>query len=145
MSAWFVPKAHIDLLVTAAFDGPTDSAPKSWSFPISNVSNMTMDEAGRMLWGENVKSLEARYGGAENMVDPAWEAYHWTRTDGPIITILKAISCYEYQSCEHDGWERSKAWWFCHSLTAALIGCLPGFDQADAWPYEGKVVAKEGR
>jgi hypothetical protein len=46
---------------------------------------------------------------------------------------LKAISCYEYQSCEHPGWRKSEAHAFCEALRDMAIGCLPGYDDA---PWE---------
>jgi hypothetical protein len=48
------------------------------------------------------------------------------------VEVLKAISCYEYQSCEHPEWEESEAKAFCEALRDLMIGRLPGYDEA-AW------------
>jgi hypothetical protein len=48
----------------------------------------------------------------------------------PPVDVLKLISCFEYQSCEHAEWEESEAFAFCKSLQSKMIGLLPGYDQA---------------
>jgi hypothetical protein len=57
-----------------------------------------------------------------------------------IVEIAKAVSCYEYQSCEHDGWETSEAHAFCQALTEALLHSLPGYDAAP-WGFDERVSA----
>ena len=65
---------------------------------------------------------------------PEWaEPYRYSAIHPlPAVAVLKAIDCYEYQSCEHPEWEESEAFAFCDSLRRSLIGSLPGYDQA-AW------------
>jgi len=48
------------------------------------------------------------------------------------VAVLKACSCYEYQSCEHPGWETSEAKRLIDSITQAAIAALPGYQDA-AW------------
>ena len=52
-----------------------------------------------------------------------------TRMPSP-VAVLKAISCYEYQSCEHPGWHTSEARQFCSVLRDHMISMLPGYDDA---------------
>jgi hypothetical protein len=46
------------------------------------------------------------------------------------VQVLKAIKCYEYQSCEHPSWEDSEARSWCNHLRLAAIEHLPGFEAA---------------
>ncbi len=48
------------------------------------------------------------------------------------VQVLKALECYEHQSCEHPGWESSSARAWCDSLRQQAIAHLPGYDAA-AW------------
>lgn len=47
------------------------------------------------------------------------------------VAVLKAIDCFEYQSCEHPEWEGSEARAFCEALRDDMIGRLPGYSEAD--------------
>lgn len=55
------------------------------------------------------------------------------------VVVLKAIDCYEYQSCETDDWETTEAFRFCQALRRHLIHDLPGYEKAP-WGYEGQKV-----
>lgn len=52
-----------------------------------------------------------------------------------IAVIAKQISCYEYQSCEHDEWRESEAYAFCEAMNAALLHSLPGYEAAP-WGFD---------
>jgi hypothetical protein len=45
-----------------------------------------------------------------------------------IPELLNAVHCYEYQACEHPGWETSEAHAFCKALERRLISKLPGYN-----------------
>ena len=120
MSAWLVSKKHIDVLVHAR------SISKFWDVP---ENEMTDTELGKMLWRENMLSLEARYD--DRIDDDLLEGYSYSEPKQfPIVNILKAIHCYEYQSCEHEGWKNSAAHNYCKLIHHALISYLPGYDDA---------------
>ena len=57
-----------------------------------------------------------------------------------VVEALKALDCYEYQSCEHPEWETSEAFEFCRAMRNLLIGCLPGYDAAQ-WEWDDAPVA----
>ena len=100
MSAWIVSKQHIDLLVAAS-------------------KEVVPDVLGQMLWDENHKSVNYRY--TETKPTPS---YTFTARPNKVINpvvVLKQLACYEYQSCEHAGWEDSKAYKFCQMLKAELL------------------------
>lgn len=113
----------------------------------SSVKAVTPDELGEMLVVENVRSITARYpdvldgGPMPGPVDAYWESYYEFQRPSrrpTVVEALKLISCYEYQSCEHDEWVDSEAKRFCEHLTATLIGFLAGYDEA---PWEWDQVA----
>mgnify|MGYP001565145511 CR=1 FL=1 len=110
----------------------------------------TADRVGAMLAAENRRSVDHRYN-----EDELEEFYTFTRYPGSgergsasrptldPIQVLKAISCYEYQSCEHPEWEQSEAHDFCRVLRHTVVAALPGYDEA-AWeipPIEGRKKA----
>lgn len=119
MSAWIVSKKHIDLLVTAALSAKYMTA----AGPVGDDPSAL----GLMLWRENHFSVNSRYN--ETRMP---EGYKFTRFPGKIdpVVVLKQIACYEYQSCEHDGWKTSDAFKFCQALTSEMINALPGYEAA---------------
>jgi hypothetical protein len=109
-----------------------------------NVSAFSPDDLGELLTVENVRSITARYpdtldGGP--MPGPCvayWEQYYTFEKPQRRLTCaeaLKAIHCYEYQACEHDGWIDSEAKRFCEGLQGSIIGVLPGYADAP-WGIE---------
>ena len=150
MSAWIVSKEHIDALVSAALVVAQENrssfrwadADGNHSHELTYTDTERATQVGKMLWAENLASINARYVDTidhpENCPGPndfegvsTVDKYRFTRTPRiPPVAILKAISCYEYQSCEHDEWKTSQALQFCESLTGSMIGLLPGYDEA---------------
>lgn len=99
------------------------------------LNHATADRVGQMLLRENRLSVDHRYN--ESELEPIYHFEHWTsvtRVD-PVV-ILKALSCYEYQSCEHPGWETSEAKTFCDRLQSEMIRLLPGYEDAAGWSIE---------
>lgn len=101
------------------------------------------DRIGQMLVDENLRSIHARYPdtvdrpeGTPGPIVRYWEApYTYTKHHYRLTVpeALQALRCYEYQSCEHEGWPASEAYQFCDALRAQLIAHLPGMDKA---PWE---------
>lgn len=135
MSAWVVEKVHIDALVTAAIDraGPGHRFSYYHNRDRHYVTIDNADEVGQMLWDENFASVNHLY----IRDDPApRETYRFRRTaEIPAIALQKGIICYEYQSCEHDGWDTSAAKAFCEELRQMLITRDPGYDKAAGWGF----------
>ena len=158
MSAFIVPVEHIRAMVNAGLVSPY--GPLSWHTrdlieaererayrsrepwgpdAVETVGNVprvltpaTAGAVGAMLLAENRRSVDYRYNEAE-----IEEVY----THGPsrlrqALEILKAINCYEYQSCETSDWGQSEAYQFCQALRGLLVGQLPGYDEADSWPIQ---------
>lgn len=132
MSAFVVDKRHIDVLVTAGLVFKRDGG-LYWYDAAKQTRKLdytTADAVGTMLLAENVKSVNDRYDDHGEA-----ESYTFTFVDGtpdPVV-VLKAIACYEYQSCEHDGWKKSDAKAFCDALQDVAINALPGYGAA---PWE---------
>ena len=158
MSAFMVPVEHIRAMVNAGLVtryGPlswqtrdlTDTerahaylAGQPWGLGASMVfrdawrelTPATAGAVGAILLAENRRSVDYRY-----REDEIEEVY----THGPSrlrhsVEVLKAIDCYEYQSCETPDWAQSEAHQFCQALRGLLIGQLPGYDEADSWPIQ---------
>ena len=169
MSAYIVPREHIALLVEVARIGPRrhEVAPGTawygprWSGPDGldpNVDDRTgsADRIGTMLTAENVRSVAYRYPGETRLpgtypngegdwIAPYVHDPYRRRIGQPsAVQVLKAIGCYEYQSCESPDWEQSEAFAFCDALRRSLIHCLDGYDAAP-WSWEAEEVATLAR
>lgn len=98
MSAYLVNRAHIDALVTYALEHSIHPKPEG-------------SVLGRLLWGENAKSVRHRYDDAAEIWPEVetTEAYEFDPGYVSQISIVKACHCYAYQSCEHPGWDTSTA------------------------------------
>jgi hypothetical protein len=134
MSAWVVSQRHIDALLTAAINSPYGV-----EFPgptRERVTTENADQCGRALWAECIRSVSHRYPGERPDALPGpsgggeLESYRFRPCPLPAVVVLKAIRCYEYQSCEHPEWEASPACEFCADLRLAWIPQLPGYDEA---------------
>lgn len=104
MSAWIVSKGHIDCLVQAMITEGLATFAEA-------------DELGQMLWHENHLSIEARYGDEPNTPD-----YAYTGVEAPLddLIVFKQARCYDYQTCEHAGWESSRARQLIDALCKAI-------------------------
>jgi hypothetical protein len=109
MSAFTVGTAHIDTLVNAAraFGGA------------EFVDQRAADLLGAMLWDENYRSVNHRYSESEPTPD-----YRAQLVDADLspVAVLKAIDCYEYQSCESPDWDQTRAHAFITALRNIILG-----------------------
>lgn len=120
MSAWIVSREHIDVLV--------DSLLRSEAVDYGRLSP---DELGRMLWLENVASIHARYPDtAESDSDypgpvgfsrsDAAGYRHTRRPTPPVDALHDAWSSFNYQTCEHGGYEASEPFRWARAMIAHL-------------------------
>ena len=119
MSAFVVPHAHIDALVSWAVHHrvPLFPAPAT---PASVAAE---------LFEENCRSVDHRYGEV-NARDYRYTAPDYWNLLSP-VQILKACNCLEYQSCEHPGWPDSQARANLEVIRAYAVRMLPGYDEAE--------------
>ena len=152
MSAFMVDDIHITELVRAALRANRSGITIYHENESHPVDCTNAEEWAQLLKDENRRSINARY--PDTIEDPEHmpgkigeTAEPWVGDIGivhsilgtpllkdghplPPVAILKAINCYEYQACEHDGWKSSLAQAFCQTLTAYTINSLPGYDEA---------------
>jgi hypothetical protein len=110
MSAWLVSNAHIDVLINGLAQYAVLPADTDWK------------TIGQTLWTENNRSVNYRY--SERSHHPRY-ALHTTEAPLDAIAVLKAIGCYDYQSCEHPGWEKSRAHTLVRALEAKILAVHP--------------------
>ena len=155
MSAYIVSKAHIDALITAAGSVNYAEHDSGLSWYVRNAAKPggydhhelsysdreRASEVGAMLWAENLTSINYRYPDTiedmSNCPGPVGfgletvDEYTFRPTARlSVVTVLKAIACYEYQTCEHPTWKDSEAYAFCQELKEKMIRQLPGYDDA---------------
>lgn len=130
MSAFFVSTHHIDVLVSAAIDFEVYSGPPR----VERVTHHRATLVGQMLLAENLRSMLARYpriagtdevAGYQAAVDGYRHRYY------PVVRLTAAahaVSCYDYQSCEHDAYGTSQASGFVEALRQAILRRMPGID-----------------
>ena len=149
MSCYLVSKAHIDAMVALV---ATERLRKGLK-----ITRDEMATVGRLFIDANVRSIEARYpdtiGKPEDMPGPNIDSgdrafadrYTWAPVKASVTPVhaLSILQCYEYQTCEFDGYETSEAGLLCrylqlwiisrwfpgHSVDAPLSE-LPGYDAA---------------
>lgn len=148
MSAFEVDATHIDVLVSAALQRihgetlrwyhgelpqtePGEALPSREDYIESlnrmrrEVTQETAETWGATLVAENRRSVNHRYN--EDELEPLYTFTEYAGTFNP-VKILGAISCYEYQACEHPEWKTSEAYGFCEALRGRMIRQLPGYD-----------------
>jgi hypothetical protein len=152
MSAWIVSKTHIDVMVCGIVDGTSDGVlePQDRRIKLpdlhAGVGLCDKDVLGQMLVNECVASVSYRYpndkpGELPGPNDQYYlQPYRFTGNYRPTAAELaKAISCYDYQSCEHPGWKPSTV---CKLLEVVqqIVGVTEGTDEyeAAAWGFEAK-------
>lgn len=142
MSAFILGKEHINYLIEAARSRTLNPNSRFQWFHNGWHEIESPSAAGQMLWDENIKSVHARYPDDEldQLPGPIGETFvfqysHcYSRRIDP-VQVLKACSCYEYQTCEHEEWEASEAKAFIDSLKSDAIHALPGWEEAQ-WEIE---------
>lgn len=129
MSAFVVTPEHIAYLVRAA----VVYGRQGWiDYAGEKVDGMNADAVASALMAENVASVNHRYSHHDGREEPEPVHVGMMSGRGPVaVQVLKAIDCYVYQSCEHDGWKTSAAKDFCDRLRSAAISRLDGYEDAD--------------
>lgn len=147
MSAFVVDDWVIDGIIQAGLDfepsGFTWYVLDDRGEPITrgHLDHTSADEVGQMLWAENCRSVNFRYG--EETPTPRYTRHRMPIRLGPehIPRLLGLLSMYEYQACECPDWRRTEAHAFCDSLRHALIHHLPGY----RWPGREMFLADDDR
>jgi len=117
MSAWLCSDKHIFELAKYYVEKCQQYSSNKLSFK----------ETAQMLYKENCNSLAARYG---DDYSPINIPINYVPTVNNIFALAKLVDCYSYQSCEHDEWEKSKAYQMCESIKNNLLSNHPDYDAA---------------
>ena len=118
MSAFLVSRTHIAAIV----DG-------YHRLVKMNSTEGHLADVGQVLWEENVASLRARYPNEENP-DVTYGAHKAPKRSATPGELGQHLRCLNYQSCEHEGWEKSTAHRLLRLVAWALLAELPGFADA---------------
>lgn len=115
MSAFVVGNEHIDVLVNAI---------AQYGVAAKDTNRIGYRALGQLLWDENLRSVDHRY----QESNPG-ERYILHTTEGGLdpLAVLKAVDCYQYQSCEHPGWEDSDACAWVTRLREAIYTAVPRY------------------
>lgn len=145
MSAFLCSARHLSSLVNAyaafcprvyrsdaarflAAYAPSYAVPRAEA---ERAEDVTVEDAVfAMLLEENLASLGYRYGAKTDEDVAADYVYDPKAEPASIVAAFKAVSCYQYQACEHDGWKDSKACEFTTALVLRLTSYLPGYEDA---------------
>jgi hypothetical protein len=146
MSVFMVSKEHIDAIIAVVAQGPAQSEQDrqqwedSMKYGILPDSSDPLGELGNTLIRENLASINARYPDTVNHpervpgpCEPYWlvpYVFHSPKRIPTVVEAFKLIHSYQYQSCEHNGWETSQAKRTCEKLINLLIMALPGYKSA---------------
>lgn len=121
MSAFVVSKHDIDILVTA--------------YMALRGAGPSPDAIGRMLWRENVSSVLHLYRGKSCAeLRAMWpqlveiDAYLFSPIFAKAAAVAKIARCYDYQSCEHDGWRESRSREIVERLMRVFPDDVPFYD-----------------
>lgn len=118
MSAWLCSNNHIFELAKYY----TEHCQK-WS-----NDKLSFKDAAQIMYRENCNSLGARYGDDYSPINIP--VNHVPKVHN-IFALAKLVDCYAYQSCEHDAWEKSKAYAMCESIKSHLLCNHPDYDKAE--------------
>jgi len=146
MSAYIVDRNHILYLVAAAASPTIEPHGGFRWFHDGEWHDLRPDgfergaEVANLLWRENIASVSARYPkeSSATLPGPCNESFVIEPADFPAwfrvfdsVQVIKACDCYEYQSCEHEGWKTSEAHAFISALRSAAWHALPGYEEAE--------------
>jgi hypothetical protein len=134
VSAYFLDKLHIDVLVSGAIDLHSTTRLRK-NGPLIDILPDNAEAVGRMLWAENARSvnhLNVQLGHGSNPVLEeivGFYGFEYRRDLCPTV-ISKALACYEHQACECPAYPDTPAYDFASRLARQLIKKLPGWDKA---------------
>jgi hypothetical protein len=131
MPAFMCSDLHIRAVVIGAYRCKAERCNFSLDLDVLSREANTLKAA-------NVKSVSARYGDRTKMMGINGEpievnalAYSKASQRSP-IELLKLVDCLEYQSCEFEGWKKSKASKLLDEYRAYITRSIPGYEKA-AW------------
>lgn len=99
-----------------------------------NLNAENAREVGKILFDENVRSVESRYNSNEK------HEYRFrfiaNASKRPVGNIAGALDCLEYQSCETDDYHQSNAWEIMGMLRKELLKEIAEKEGTYTWGIE---------
>lgn len=132
MSAFVVSDAHINAIVNFTLICAPAYKLSGYSFQGEYHEWPSPEKLGQILLDENVRSVNARY---SNKTEPDTFVFKRTWKAVSAVTMLKALDCLDYQSCESSDWEDTLAYRLIEVMRQWTIGRLPGYEEAE-WGIE---------
>ena len=144
MSAYVVDRNHIRFLIDCSMSVARRHRDHSFRWyhdqQMNELNDANAGEVAQMLWDECIASVRYRYNEPPDSTDlPGPIGEDFVYGEHPLwrgdfcpspVTILKSTDCYEYQSCEHPGWEQSSAHTFIEVLRKQSWRLLEGYEEA---------------
>lgn len=141
MSAFLLPKPHLDVLLTAAVRW-THSDGRAFFYhsfrsATVDVTRDTADAVGTMLWHANFANAEWD----QDPADAPDYVYEELPGEPDPVTVLRAAACYNYQTAMGDPetWLLTDPAQFIAFLQSAAVHRLPGADSVP-WPVRDRDV-----
>lgn len=136
MSAFVCGHDHIDALLSFAVDKKASFYDREKECHIYFTRD-TATEIGQILLRENVRSVEDRYPSSQpddlpGIIGEDVRSYKF-RYFGPksALQVLMDCQCFDYQACETDDYEQSKACKIIDAIRTNAIRSLPGYDECE--------------
>lgn len=136
MSAYLLSEQTFGILAKYAID--SGATQHNTCFPDRDKLDTT-DKVVEVLVRANLKSLAARYGDEEDTEENELfiaETKDMARRDWhvPPLDIIKSCHCFDYQSCEFEGWHKSLAYRVSVEIVQSATRKLAGYESAQ-WGF----------
>ncbi len=139
MSAFILSNKHINVLVNAVINIANQNDGHIQILNDDKIKLFTLDEAGQALIDQNYRSYNTRYNIDNLEQTPIYKFYYEAKAYKG-VQILKACSCYDYQSCETNDYYETDAHKIIDDIRHLTISNLPGYDDAE-WDMMDPIVA----
>ena len=132
MSAFLCSDYHISVLAYEAADTQEE---------MGSPRQIRAVNAAAELLVENLRSVKHRYPGDYPLSEGEYlELFAFAPGSSDhkhdALTVIQAAHCLAYQSCEHPGWETSKAKALLEAIVWRKSHDLKGYFSSEGWPLE---------
>ncbi len=126
MSAFLCNDRHINAMVRYGITQSPD--PLAYRFGGNwHWQNCVVPDSAQVLVEQNYRSLGVRYGDGEKAHRINFSPFDPIHSP---VEIIKACDCYNYQACETEDYQDTRAPAIVHAIRELAIKNLPGYDAA---------------
>lgn len=143
MSAYIVPEAHINVIVSYCASRVTGDG--MWHKFRDGYNYMTPQnaaEVAEILNNQNVRSVNYRYNEQTGNEGYRFRYIEGVRDLYSVAEIAKALSGLEYQSCETNDYYETEAYQILHDMRKYLLDIVANEEDPDTWTID-EVKQKE--